>query len=118
VQWTLPSEVTLIESMFYEAGERIRDRRVPVTVRYAVAATNETVTVPAGTFTNCVRINGHGSAITRVNMGQNFGHIDVVHTDWYAPGVGLIRSERKETSDSAYLKPGSAVQELVAIEER
>lgn len=116
--WMLPSAISLIESMFYEAGERIRDRQVPVTLRYTVEATDETVTVPAGTFSNCLRVSAHGSAITRVNMGQNFGHIDVAHTDWYAPGIGLVKSERRETSDSAYLRPGSAVQELVAIEER
>jgi hypothetical protein len=47
-----------------------------------------------------------------VNQGANFGHVDVEHTDWYAPGVGLVRSERRETSDSPYLKPGTYVQEL------
>jgi hypothetical protein len=116
VHWSLPSEITLIESVFYESGERIRERQVPVTLRYNVEAVDDTVVVPAGTFTNCIRVKATGSAITRVNMGQNFGHIDVVHTDWYAPGVGLVKTERRETSDSPYLKPGSALQELVSID--
>lgn len=110
--WSLPSQLTLVESIFYEAGERIRDREVAVTLEYSIASTGETVTVPAGTFSGCLKVTASGSAIVRVNQGANFGHVDVEHADWYAPGVGLVRSERRETSDSPYLKSGSYVQEL------
>jgi hypothetical protein len=111
-KWSLPSQLTLIESIFYEAGERIRDREVPVTLDYAIESLDETVTAPAGTFSGCLKVTAYGSAIVRVNQGANFGHVDLRHTDWYAPGVGLVRSERHETSDSPYLKPGLFVQEL------
>jgi len=113
--WSLPSQLTLIESIFYEAGERIREREVAVTLQYSIASAAETVTVPAGTFSGCLKVTASGSAIVRVNQGANFGHVDVEHVDWYAPGVGLVRSERRETSDSPYLKPGTYVQELAAF---
>ena len=48
---------------------------------YAITATGETVTVPAGTFLNCVEV-------TRWNKATK---IVVVST--YAPGVGLIQRE-------------------------
>lgn len=113
--WTLTSRLTLIESIFYQAGERIRDREVPVTLTYTIDSLEEQVTVPAGTFSHCVKVSAAGSAVTRVNQGANFGHIDVYHTDWYAPGVGLVKSERKEVSDSPYLKPGEYRQELLQV---
>ncbi|MCG3146485.1 MAG: hypothetical protein HONDAALG_04578 [Gammaproteobacteria bacterium] len=111
-KWSLTSRLTLIESIFYDAGERIRDREVPVTLGYSIASAGETVAVPAGTFGGCLKVTASGSAIVRVNQGANFGHVDVEHTDWYAPGVGLVRSERRETSASPYLKAGTYVQEL------
>ena len=48
---------------------------------YAVTATGETVTVPAGTFPNCVEV-------TRWNKATK-----VIVISTYAPGVGLIRRE-------------------------
>jgi hypothetical protein len=49
--------------------------------RYAVTAVAETVTVPAGTFTNCVEV-------TRWNTGSKIAVVSV-----YAPGVGMVRRE-------------------------
>ncbi|MFO1436596.1 MAG: hypothetical protein U1F34_09720 [Gammaproteobacteria bacterium] len=117
MSWPLTSQVSLVESIFYEAGEHIRDREVQVPMVYAISANDESVTVPAGTFEHCVKITANGSAIVRVKMGENFGHIDVAHTDWYAPGIGLVRSERRETSDSPYLRPGTYLQELISIDQ-
>jgi hypothetical protein len=51
--------------------------------RYAVTAVAETVTVPAGTFTNCVEV-------TRWNPGSKITVVSV-----YAPGVGMV--QRQET---------------------
>jgi hypothetical protein len=115
--WPLTSQVSLAESIFYLAGEHIREREVQVPMIYSIAANDESITVPAGTYKHCVKITATGSAIVRVKMGENFGHIDVAHADWYAPGVGLVKSERRETSDSPYLRPGSYLQELVRVDE-
>jgi hypothetical protein len=49
--------------------------------RHAVTAVGETVTVPAGTFTNCVEI-------TRWNTGSKITVVSV-----YAPGVGMVQRE-------------------------
>lgn len=110
--WELGSRLALAESVFYDNGERIRDRRTSVRLRYVIESTDDHVQVPAGSFNRCVRVRATGSAIVRVNQGANFGHVDVDHTDWYAPGVGLVKSHRIETSDSPYLKPGEFLLEL------
>ena len=53
------------------------------TERYEIAATGETVTVPAGTFQGCVRVR------SQVRAGQ----VDAVAELTYAPNVGPIRLE-------------------------
>jgi hypothetical protein len=54
-----------------------------VTERYEIAATGETVTVPAGTFQGCVRVR------SRIRAGQ----VDAVAELTYAPDVGPVRLE-------------------------
>ncbi len=56
-----------------------------------VLSVNDTVTIPSGTFTNCIRIME-----TETPSGK-------IHLKHYAPGVGMIRNEQ----------PGKWVEELV-----
>jgi hypothetical protein len=53
------------------------------TEHYEIAATGETVTVPAGSFQRCVRVR------SRVRAGE----VEAVAELTYAPGVGPIRLE-------------------------
>jgi hypothetical protein len=53
------------------------------TERYEIAATGETVTVPAGTFQGCVRVR------SQIRAGQ----VDAVAELTYAPNVGPVRLE-------------------------
>jgi hypothetical protein len=54
-----------------------------VTERYRIAAVDETVTVPAGTFRGCVRVRSQART----------GGVEQVAELTYAPGVGLVRLE-------------------------
>ena len=64
-----------------------------VTSTSIVDSVNETVTVPAGTFTNCIKVRC--TAIT------NFGDTTGVYTSFYAPGVGSVLSIRDYPEDHA-----------------
>ncbi len=60
-----------------------------VTFRHAVAVERESVTVPAGTFKDCVRVD------TSSSEGPDSGYrpdeeLVFYYADWYAPGVGLV----------------------------
>ena len=54
-----------------------------------VAASDERVTVPAGTFSHCVRVETRIAARTPSRVEPT----EIVHyfEEWYAPGVGLVR---------------------------
>jgi hypothetical protein len=49
----------------------------------------EKVEVPAGTFENCVRIDGEYDYLSGVQIGR------VSDTIWYAPGIGIVKSAWK-----------------------
>lgn len=81
-------------------------------VTYEVAAVNDVVTVPAGTFTECVKITGRGQA------GSDFGHrgrpsFEVDSTVWYAPGIGEVQGILLER-DNLLAQGGRVVVQLKA----
>ncbi len=60
------------------------------------ASTAESVDVPAGRFGGCVRVDTvalHGSH--RRDKGQELPVV-LYYTDWYAPDVGLVRSQQSD----------------------
>jgi hypothetical protein len=83
---------------------------VPVT--YTIENMNDTVKVPAGTFENCLRVSGRGSI--PVEAGGHIGNVEVIieTTDWYAPGVGLVKTFRREKTTSPILRAGDYLLEL------
>jgi len=82
--------------------------RVPVRMQYVIEATDDTIKVPAGRFVNCLRVTGRGRK-PQYDAGNYIGRTDisVVKTDWYAPGIGLVKSVRDETTTSRVLNQGS-----------
>ena len=84
--------------------------KVPVTAR--IESLTDTVTVPAGTFADCLRITLKGDAYTNAGNYVGLTIVTITETDWYAPGVGLVKSVRKETTTSKALDRGEIILEL------
>ncbi len=84
--------------------------RVPLHVE--IESMNDTIRVPAGTFRNCMRIRSTGKSF--VNAGNYVGNtvVGIDETNWYAPGVGLVKSVRKETTTDRALDYGEIILEL------
>jgi hypothetical protein len=78
------------------------DRNVSFKVDLTVQETQETVTTPAGTFQDCVKVAGKGKASNA--LSELFGKTDVSieETTWYCPGVGVVRQLTKETAKSRF----------------
>ena len=104
--WSVSSTLGVVESRTFARQDRVRIRRFPVQLDKVVGATDELVETPAGTFANCVRIDGNGQRSVRTDRGNSVAEVYVQTREWYAPNVGLIKLEREETSDSTFLKPG------------
>jgi hypothetical protein len=68
---------------------RVGDLGFEVSFRHTVAVDRETVTVPAGTFKDCVRVDT--SSTEGANSGYGPGEeLVFYYADWYAAGVGLV----------------------------
>lgn len=84
----------------------------PVQLEYKITSVSDLVNVPAGTFKNCVKIEAAGRA--HADVGNYVGKITITvkQTAWYAPDIGLIKSTRKEQTNSFALNYGEYLMEL------
>jgi len=110
--WQTGSDVKLIESKTFEMRDRLYLQEPVVRLDYVIESLADSVTVPAGTWPDCLRVRGSGETTVKVNRGNSNAVIHVETIRWYAPGVGLVKSERSENSDSEFLKEGRYVMEL------
>ncbi len=85
---------------------------VPVSLDFVVESMDDAVSVKAGDFTHCLRIRGTGKGFFNSDKTLGKAHISVEQTDWYAPGVGLVKTIREEKTDNQILSHGEYVEEL------
>ena len=111
--WTQISRLGVIESRTFAKEDRILSRPPPIKLEYSLISKDETVIVSAGRFTHCLKIKGEGTTIVRVDRGNGIAEVNVENFDWYAPGVGLVKTERTERSVSPFLKNGRYTLELL-----
>lgn len=86
---------------------------IPYAMVYLVESKSETVTVPAGTFENCLLIKGSGLA--QSDKGAlGIIKISITEDNWYAPGVGLVKSVRKQSGNHVLAGSGETLVQLLS----
>ena len=113
--WQFTSRLRLIESRTFSAEDRLSGRLLPVDLNASITADDDVVQVPAGRFDDCVRVEATGVALVPADRGNIEVEVRVTQTEWYAPGVGLVKSTRVETTDSPFLRNGAYLQELLEV---
>lgn len=84
----------------------------PFDMLYEVLSVDETVSTPAGEFTDCVLIQGTGSMTIYADPKSGYNEILITHKEWYAPGVGLVRLERTEPLELNIISGGQITMVL------
>lgn len=79
---------------------------------YEVAEQGVEVTVPAGTFKNCLLVLGRAKISIYADPRIGFVEVDITTREWYAPGVGLVRLVREEPLKTFIFSGGSYTFEL------
>ena len=69
--------------------------------------------MPAGRFDDCIRVEATGVTLVPADRGSLEVEVKVTQTEWYAPGVGLVKSTRLEAAESPFLRNGEYLQELL-----
>lgn len=127
---TLPHTVIPIEPKLGDTWENasqpfILERATPFRERFLhhdsvrftllmkVTSVSEDVTVPAGTFKNCLKVEGDAAINVLADPRIGASEVIVHHTEWYAPGVGLIKLERKEPLETTQIVGGEVTMELL-----
>lgn len=111
--WQFKTRLRLIESRTFAAEDRLSNRYLPVDMTASITADDEAVQVPAGRYDDCVRVEAVGRTLVPADRGTLEIEVTVTQTEWYAPGVGLVKRERIEQADSPFLRNGQYVQELL-----
>jgi len=71
-----------------------------------------TVDVPAGRFEGCLKIEGYASIRLFADARIGFVDVPITQTEWYAPGVGMVKLERDEPIDGVFYVGGKVTLEL------
>jgi len=110
--WEAPDETQVLRTR--AANDNFRDYLIhlPIAVHYRVLGLADSVETRTGQFSDCIRIEGTGTA--QFDLGIDVGAVRVKVTiiDWYAPGVGLVKRERQERTDSPFINDGNYALEL------
>ncbi len=97
-----------------EFPKEVRYTTKPIMMVYAIAALEQKVETPAGKFEGCIKVVGEAKIRLYVDAAFNWREIPLFSTEWYCPGVGLVRVERLETSPSKFMRGGTQTLDLVS----
>ena len=90
----LPLEVGT--SWTTESRDSGRPSDLPVKLSNTITKVDESVTVPAGTFNDCLKVEARGENTERDRQGINHS-ASVAETTWHCPGLGAVKAITQET---------------------
>lgn len=114
--WRTPGQIMFLEvTGAFHATFQERKKQY-IDLDYVIETMDDTVAVGAGRFTNCMRIKSSGSMYAGGALQEflGIGFIQIEQTEWYAPGVGLVKRVRKESTTPADWS-NQYEQELMAL---
>ncbi|MEJ2592862.1 MAG: hypothetical protein P8178_15970 [Candidatus Thiodiazotropha sp.] len=82
-------------------------RGVGFDMTYQLVANDDSVEVPAGRFEHCLRVEGSAQLSIYSDARRGYQEIPIRTTEWYAPGVGLVKLVREEPLDTDVFQGGT-----------
>lgn len=110
--WEVETRPYILERVepFRERFSQDDSKRIALHMK--VAALDETVEVPAGRFEKCLKLEGTGLLNVLADARIGASEVPITHTEWYAPGVGLVKLVRTEVLDTQAIVGGTITMEL------
>lgn len=112
-QWQAPTTAYLLQRR-QEFPREIRHTHPVIPMSYAIEAVSETVSTRAGRFEGCLRVKGAALLMLFADPVAGWTNMPLTTTEWYCPGVGLVKLERQEPAKSAFLTGGTLTMELTS----
>lgn len=96
--------------------ESMVNKNIHIEMAYSIEARDETVAVPAGRFEHCIRVEGTAEISLYTDPAAGYRDIGLTTTEWYAPGVGLVKLIRNEPLNTDVFKGGTVIMELLEFD--
>lgn len=112
-QWTAESTAYLLRRN-NEFPPEIRHSHPRIRMTYTLDALQQRVRTAAGDFDGCLRVTGQGTVRLFADPVVGWKDMPLTTTEWYCPGAGLVRLERREPAQSAFLTGGTLTLELTS----
>ncbi len=97
-----------------EFPPEIRHSHPDIPMNYVIEAVGQAVETPAGKFADCLRVKGSATVRLFADPVQGWRDMPLTTREWYCAGVGLVRLERDEPANSAFLMGGMIKMELTS----
>jgi hypothetical protein len=96
-----------------EFPREIRHTHPAVPMLYTIESTGDAVSTRAGRFSGCVRVRGVATLRLFADPVVGWRDMALTTTEWYCPGVGLVKLVREEPAQSTFLSGGILTMELM-----
>lgn len=110
--WQAPTTTYLLRR-HADFPPEIRHTHKPVPMTYRIEAVGDKMTTRAGSFTDCIRVQGTAVMKLFADPVVGFKDMPLTTTEWYCKGVGLVKVERTEPANSTFLAGGKTTLELL-----
>ena len=125
-RWILKQPLQLGNTWSYETHPYVLHRVQPYKeslakginfkMAFQIASLTDSVDVPAGRFEKCIRVDGDAQLTVYADGRTGYQDIKINYSEWYAPGVGLVKLIREEPLDTDVFVGGRVVFELERFE--
>jgi hypothetical protein len=111
--WSAPTVPYLLQRRQGFPPE-VRHSAPPVPMNYVIEALAEKVETRAGRFEGCLRVQGKAALKLFADPVAGWKDLPLLTTEWYCPGVGLVKLQREEHPESPMLLGGTVTMELLS----
>lgn len=111
-RWTINTTTFLLENSGPPQDTLFRIQE-PLTLHVSIVDQQASVDVPAGHFDQCLKLIATGYVNADVGNYVGKTRIEVTQTSWYAPDVGLVKTQRTETTTNKQIAKGEFILEKI-----
>lgn len=115
LHWYLETQPYILHATSSHSLPDPKERRF--NLAFDVISTTAEVRVPAGMFKNCIQLQGKGAISFYADPRIGYQEVIITQTEWYAPGVGLVKLVREEPLNLEIYKGGHIHFELTRFEQ-
>lgn len=112
-QWAVPTITYLLQRRQGFPAE-VRHSAPAVPMNYVIEALGQAVDTRAGHFEGCLRVKGTAALKLFADPVSGWRDLPLLTTEWYCPGVGLVKLQRQELAGSPMLLGGTLTMELLS----